>query len=567
MLAPAPAVGVHFTPQPALNESQLAKQVGRVIVYPNPDESSALFKDRFSQGNEAILKFMWKQSAYRQVAVPSSRDFVPYIEIGYAASADIRIPTRAELEEALDAYSNQTNSSQRQESAPSSSSRSDTSSNSDNMEVDEDFLSDSQMCLEEHCPDMTIRVYPDSNSGAAVVHNLSGSRVGFLCSTDPHVNPVLNTGEFARLPNEAQDSMEFDIITGNGLLRLQILRPPDILCTQPSGSSNQELQIQERTMTRPLIAQLYLKAAPGQEAHFPTTGDIAGYSLIWMDRLRFPIKNISVISIVKDPAANFFLSQTIDTRMSGPMDLVVASTKFADQRRINGLLFRNPCLMKAMAFDPRTLTTLYDHEECRSLTEPQFLRRHGYTNLEEQDVLQVLAGVATLLQDMHHIGLVHGLIEPANIFYSRSKRRVKVMSLMNVASSNDFFTYGGMIGCVLAWYLAPEEVDGGKRTREGDIFALGVTGLFLMGVMPLPEINSGQFHIQALTLQEPQRGTRGAVEEMWKWLDRAAWGGECVPAEEGSLRALLSEMVSKEAWMRPSARRVKEFVDGMGAIA
>ncbi|KAL9064781.1 MAG: hypothetical protein Q9157_007711 [Trypethelium eluteriae] len=475
MLAPAPAVGVHFTPQPALNESQLAKQVGRVIVYPNPDESSALFKDRFSQGNEAILKFMWKQSAYRQVAVPSSRDFVPYIEIGYAASADIRIPTRAELEEALDAYSNQTNSSQRQESAPSSSSRSDTSSNSDNMEVDEDFLN------------MTIRVYPDSNSGAAVVHNLSGSRVGFLCSTDPHVNPVLNTGEFARLPNEAQDSMEFDIITGNGLLRLQILRPPDILCTQPSGSSNQELQIQERTMTRPLIAQLYLKAAPGQEAHFPTTGDIAGYSLIWMDRLRFPIKNISVISIVKDPAANFFLSQTIDTRTSGPMDLVVASTKFADQRRMNGLLFRN--------------------------------------------------------------------------------RRVKVMSLMNVASGNDFFTYGGMIDCVQAWYLAPEEVDGGKRTREGDIFALGVTGLFLLGVMPLPETNSGQFHIQALTLQEPQRTTRGAVEEMWKWLDRAAWGGECVPAEEGSLRALLGEMVSKEAWMRPSARRVKEFVDGMGAIA
>ncbi|KAL9093489.1 MAG: hypothetical protein Q9165_003884 [Trypethelium subeluteriae] len=515
---------------------------------------------------------MWKQSDYKQVAVPNSHDFVPYIEIGYGPDADIRIPTRGSLQEALTTNINRIDSSQRQDIAPSTSSRPDTSSNSNEIVADKDPLTSdsvlfqdlSQMSLEEYCPGMTIRVYPDPNSGAAILHNLSGSRVGFLCRTDPLVHPILNTGEFAALPNESQDVIEFDVMTGNDLLRLQILRPPNILCTQPSQGCDPELQIHERTREstiRPLSAQLFLNAALGQEAHFPTTGDIAGYSLIWVDRVNLPSPSISVVSVVKDPAETFFLSQTINTQECVAKDLVIASSKFTNQWGVHRLFFGHPNLMKAVATDPRTLTTLFQYEECRSLAQRKFLGQHNFTNLEEMDVLRVLAGVASLLNDMHDLGLVHGQVEPANIFYSRSRCVVKLMSLFNVALVNDMFPYGGMTECVQTWYLAPEELEAGKRTQEGDIFALGVTGLFLLGIMPLPETNLGQFDIQALILQEQGGSIKSYMEKMWTWLEKFSWGEGYVPTEEGSLRALLHEMVAREAWRRPSARRVKEFVE------
>lgn len=69
------------------------------------------------------------------------------------------------------------------------------------------------------------------------------------------------------------------------------------------------------------------------------------------------------------------------------------------------------------------------------------------------------------------------------------------------------------------WYIPPEYKQSGKRGPPGDIFALGVVILFLLRLIPLPELQSLplRWHIPHLRMVGP--GALKAADKMNQWLE------------------------------------------------
>lgn len=94
----------------------------------------------------------------------------------------------------------------------------------------------------------------------------------------------------------------------------------------------------------------------------------------------------------------------------------------------------------------------------------------------------ILSDVASALQFMHASKLVHNDIKPANILYHKTRGAIVI----------DFGLGGGIATeCTggTPWYLPPEYLVS-RRNRRGppsDVFALGVTMLWVLGKCPLPD--------------------------------------------------------------------------------
>lgn len=77
--------------------------------------------------------------------------------------------------------------------------------------------------------------------------------------------------------------------------------------------------------------------------------------------------------------------------------------------------------------------------------------------------------------------IVHNDIKPANILYD--KRRGAVLIDFGLASFNGRACPGGT-----PWYVPLEFMTEGKRSFASDVFALGVTMLYLVKKTVLPEL-------------------------------------------------------------------------------
>ncbi|KAH6610345.1 serine threonine kinase [Trichoderma cornu-damae] len=75
----------------------------------------------------------------------------------------------------------------------------------------------------------------------------------------------------------------------------------------------------------------------------------------------------------------------------------------------------------------------------------------------------------------------HNDIKPFNIAYSPN--RGAVLMDFGIASMDEGEKAGGT-----SWYLPPEYLEGGIRGSSGDVWALGITMLFVLGKIDLPEM-------------------------------------------------------------------------------
>jgi serine/threonine protein kinase len=137
-------------------------------------------------------------------------------------------------------------------------------------------------------------------------------------------------------------------------------------------------------------------------------------------------------------------------------------------------------------------------------------RRNTYCKLDYNDARRVLYSIADALSFIHRKGITHDDIKPANILYSMDRGPVLI----------DFgWSSTGLGHCAGSpWYIPPDYEQTGKRGPPGDIFALGVVLLFLLRLIPLPELQSPplRWHIPHLRGVGPD--ALKAKEKMYQWL-------------------------------------------------
>ncbi|WYZ44064.1 hypothetical protein EsH8_VII_000500 [Colletotrichum jinshuiense] len=191
-----------------------------------------------------------------------------------------------------------------------------------------------------------------------------------------------------------------------------------------------------------------------------------------------------------------------------------------------------------LASDPGDLTITLRHEPGRSLDlyiDPG--TRH--TTLSPADADLVWSHVSGALAYLHSRSILHDDVKPDNIIFSPAAPHPRAVLIdFGAALVNpSFLPSGGWTPSGTPPYAPPEFLQR-RKGYAGDIWGLGVTMLFCLGRVPLPD---GEWILPHVFEDEAVRG------EMVAWLGRVE---ELRGAEVGGERGLLAEMLNPD----PDAR-------------
>ncbi|KAK0661646.1 kinase-like domain-containing protein [Cercophora samala] len=170
--------------------------------------------------------------------------------------------------------------------------------------------------------------------------------------------------------------------------------------------------------------------------------------------------------------------------------------------------------------DARFLSLYMEHVDARDLTAKGTWRvaSTDLFNGDRSDASRILRDIASALHYIHSKGLVHNDIKPGNILYSRD--RGAVLCDMGLSTK-----VRDPVAAGTPWYVPPEFIGLRQRGPPSDVWALGVTMLYVLGKISWPDIRSNQRHPRHLywiiaRLNSRERGhQKEAVSKMREWLN------------------------------------------------
>ena len=179
-------------------------------------------------------------------------------------------------------------------------------------------------------------------------------------------------------------------------------------------------------------------------------------------------------------------------------------------------------IVKVYDFDERyrTLFIIMEYLKGNSLKDMISHLRAIPPNLTANFLIQICSALAYA----HQHGIVHRDINPSNIIVQPNDQ-VKILDfgLACPAGTEDFSNTG------TAYYMAPEQIDGGPVDRRTDIYALGITAYeMLTGRRPFPEDNTKALLDLHLTrdIEDPGRIIPDIPDELRKFI---MMSGRCDP--------------------------------------
>ncbi|KAL7949986.1 putative serine/threonine protein kinase [Trichoderma barbatum] len=140
---------------------------------------------------------------------------------------------------------------------------------------------------------------------------------------------------------------------------------------------------------------------------------------------------------------------------------------------------------------------------------PPSLYRGHYSSFKQQEAHTILLNMSSALAYLATQEIVHNDIKPANIAYN--PQRGAVLFDFGMASCVDKRPGGGT-----PWYLPPELIRERTRGLPGDIWATGVTMLYVLGKIKIPEKIQKGWDIRRLHLAN--QNDDGASRQMADWL-------------------------------------------------
>ena len=131
----------------------------------------------------------------------------------------------------------------------------------------------------------------------------------------------------------------------------------------------------------------------------------------------------------------------------------------------------------------------------------------NYFRGSKDDAFQVLIDIASALGCLHSRQLDRHDIKPGNILLSNERGAV-VCDFSHICRTRAMS--GGT-----PWYIPPEYITVSRRGQPGDVFALGVTMLYLRKLLPLPDVAGRGFviadiHSRRTELQQAARNKKAS---------------------------------------------------------
>ncbi|KAI8278874.1 hypothetical protein K4K60_005891 [Colletotrichum sp. SAR11_57] len=175
---------------------------------------------------------------------------------------------------------------------------------------------------------------------------------------------------------------------------------------------------------------------------------------------------------------------------------------------------------------------------------PGSLSRGESSPLAPHEFRTILRDVASALSYLVSRSFVHNDIKPANIAYS--PERGAVLLDFGLATALDA---PAMLGGT-PWYIPPDLVTRQTRGAPGDVWALGVTMLYVCGRMKLPERAARGWLIRDVTVENSDARLR-----MMKWLDVIQQAKEKLEPSD-VVEGLVDKMLEPEVKSRIDAARL-----------
>lgn len=170
------------------------------------------------------------------------------------------------------------------------------------------------------------------------------------------------------------------------------------------------------------------------------------------------------------------------------------------------------------------------------------------------DATRILYDVASALAYLETCRISHNDIKPSNIAYSPARGAVVLDFGLATAGDRVPTRAGGT-----AWYVAPEAVQRDRRAVS-NVWALGVTMLYVLGKMQVPEGFSGPWDFT--NLADPESEDRAAMEN---WVGLVLDTAEEKLDRDDTVEFVVSGMLEQDPEDRLRAREIVEDLQGVVA--
>lgn len=215
--------------------------------------------------------------------------------------------------------------------------------------------------------------------------------------------------------------------------------------------------------------------------------------------------------------------------------------------------------------DARYLSLYMEHIEAKDLTTKGHWQNSQTTMFlgDRTDAERIIRDTSSALDYLHGQNLLHNDIKPGNIMYNRERGAVLCDFGMSYDKSAPQERIGGT-----PYYIGPEYIGSKLRGAPGDVWALGVVMLYVLGKIGLPEARALKSHPRQLYWQirevnaslqaqrsQPGYDGRTAAQKMQSWLSDVSNAKARLNLKD-PVERLVAEMLAFKPGQRITMRRV-----------
>lgn len=224
---------------------------------------------------------------------------------------------------------------------------------------------------------------------------------------------------------------------------------------------------------------------------------------------------------------------------------------------------RHESIVRLYGGDARYLSLYMEHVDAKDLSKKGTWRASNsdYFTGDRRDALRILRDISGALSYIHGRDLVHNDVKPANILYSRERGAV-LCDFGLSTETNSPPSAGGT-----PYYVPPEFIGRKLRGPPSDVWALGITMLYVLRKIGFPDTRGGRNRQKPLywmiadvnkTSTAPTPGANGqpsAAMQMNMWLSEIKDAKDKLDRSE-AIERLTYEMLAPNPMQRITMKRL-----------